>query len=157
MSDFDPRFDPAFQPGYDPSKHGSPRSRSLPERQTQQTADAYAPAIGAPPRASEPQPSGAALGALPIVESEPASFPSPAPSRNPLLITLWVISALLVVAGLYGLRLIADRVSDLAANGNFGGSDYYLLQSYTIIAPLLIVLGLTTAIATLFFVAARRP
>ncbi len=152
MSDFDPRFDPAFQPGYDPTKHGSSRPRTAQKRQPQQQQpDAFAPTIGIAPRSSEVEAPAAVTSQQPVADAQPAA----APARNPLLIVLWVISALLVVAGLYGLRIIADRVSLLAANGGFGGSDYYLLQSYTIIAPLLIVLGLATAIGTLFLVAAR--
>jgi hypothetical protein len=132
MSEIDPRFNPAYQPGFDPSKH-SPVA-------------AMAPA------------------AVPLVEDEPVSVdqPDPAPAaitavrrRNPVLIALWVLSALFVASGIYGLQLIGDRVAVLGDNGGFGGADYYLLQSYVILAPLLIALGLATAVGTLFVFAVR--
>ncbi len=138
-SDFDPRFDPAFQPGYDPTKHAAQtRPRVSPEHQTQQQDD-YVPAV---------------------VDVTPRATPVEEPiavvrTANPLLVALWVLSVLFVAAGVYGLRLIGDRVAALGANGGFGGADYYLLQAYTIGAPLLIVLGLATATGTLFLLAAR--
>ena len=152
-TDFDPRFDPAFQPGYDPSKHkpaaasraGSGRptaSTTQPDRQVQQPDTYVAPPVSSSD--SPPQPESAAQDDI-----------GPR-RRNPLLVTLWVLSALFVASGVYGLRLISDRVTSLGDSGGFGGADYYLLQSYTVLAPLLIVLGLATAVGTIFVLAVRR-
>ena len=136
--EFDPRFDPAFQPGYDPKK-------------TQRVTRSVTPA--------EPEePVGEVYVAPPISELPAPSAPRQTltlRNTNPLLITLWVLSAVFVATGIYALRLIGDRVTQLGASGGFGGADYYLLQAYTIGAPLLIVLGLATATGTIFLLAAR--
>ncbi len=139
MSDFDPRFDPAYQPGFDPSKRtahtaSEPTPASLPPAEAPSAVEMAAPVATAPAL-----PPAAVIGRR----------------RNPLLVALWVLSALFVASGVYGLRLIGDRVAALGNNGGFGGADYYLLQSYTILAPLLIVLGLATAVGTLFVLAVR--
>jgi hypothetical protein len=148
VSDFDPRFDPAFQPGYDPARHPkSPAARKGPLRQTQQPDD-FVPGADTAVRPTEVHP----LEPAPIESAAPVS----SVTRNPLLIALWIISVALVAAGLYGLRLIADDVTKLGQSRGFGGPEYFLLQSYTILAPLLIVLGIATAIGTLFLLAARR-
>jgi hypothetical protein len=161
-SQFDPRFDPAFQPGYDPQRTPAAGSlRRSPERQSQQQADAYAPSQIQPPPQGTADP-----GAVTVIGGVSASGPAVTsnsttdqPSRrrvsNPLTIALWVLSAVFIAAGISGLRLIGDRVTQLGANGGFGGADYYLLQSYTVGAPMLIVLGLATATGTLFLYAAR--
>jgi hypothetical protein len=129
MSDIDPRFNPAYQPGFDPSKHV-----------------AAPPAPVAPAIVEEP---------VPVERFETVPEVTPARRRNPLLVTLWVLSALLVASGVYGLQLIGDRVAVLGSTGGFGGADYYLLQSYVILAPLLIGLGIATALGTLFVLAVR--
>ncbi|MES2169990.1 MAG: hypothetical protein V4479_04620 [Actinomycetota bacterium] len=137
MSDFDPRFDPAYQPGFDPAKQQPLPSAPRPRTEL--------PVVEERPVAEQP--------VSPVLNHEPAVA---APHhRNPLLVTLWVLSALFVVSGVYGLQLIGDRVSVLANTGQFGGADYYLLQSGIILAPMLIVLGLATAVGTLFVLAAR--
>ena len=160
-SQFDPRFDPAFQPGYDPNRtpaSGSPRR--APERQSQQQADAYAPFESTAP--SHPADPGAVtvIGGVSVqgqvvAPNSEADQPERRRISNPLTIALWILSAVFIAAGLFGLRLIGDRVTQLGANGGFGGADYYLLQSYTVGAPMLIVLGLATATATLFLYAVR--
>ncbi len=166
-SDFDPRFDPAFQPGYDPSKHApeTPARAEAPTRQTKkpdhqaQQQDEYAP----PPPSGSARHPVSAPGSPSVSQPSRVEQPAPvttgvtvAPRRNPLIITLWILSALLVASGVYGLRLISDRVTSLGDSGGFGGADYYLLQSYTVLAPLLIVLGLATAVGTIFVLAVRR-
>jgi hypothetical protein len=139
MGEFDPRFDPAYQPGFDPSKH-TPAAMPAPDNADVGVAPAEAPAE-----------------TITIAPAAPvAPNPAPgAPRRNPLLVILWTLSALFVASGFYGFRLIGDRVTALGSTGGFGGADYYLLQSYVILAPLLIVLGLATAVGTLFLLAAR--
>jgi hypothetical protein len=161
-SQFDPRFDPAFQPGYDPDRTPAQAApRRSPERQFPQQVDAYASSqIQAPPQGTADPGAVAVIGAVSV--SGPAvasSSTTDQPTRrrvsNPLTIALWILSAVFVAAGISGLRLIGDRVTRLGANGGFGGADYYLLQSYTVGAPMLIVLGLATATGTLFLYAAR--
>jgi hypothetical protein len=141
-ADFDPRFDPAFQPGFDPGQHPTARRT---------------------PRPAAPEPISPALLPEPIAvpdldetASAPADEPVGTARPEPLLVALWIVSAVFVAAGIYGLRLIGDRVSSLTSSGGFGGADYYLLQAYTFGAPMLIVLGLATATGTLFLLAARR-
>jgi hypothetical protein len=145
-SDFDPRFDPAFQPGYDPSKHApvAPRRPKEPRRQVQQQ-DEYEP----------PTPDRTPPAPIPVADDVPAVRHA----ANPLLVVLWVLSAVFFAVGIYGLQLIGDRVTELGSTGGFGTADYYLLQAYITGAPMLIVLGLATATGTVFLLAARwkRP
>lgn len=142
--DFDPRFDPAFQPGFDPKKVPPVVGKTAPVGA--ETEEPVTEVYVAPPMMAVDGPG-----------ERPAQFSLR--TANPLLIALWVLSAVFIAFGVYGLRLIGDRVTQLGANGGFGGADYYLLQAYTIGAPLLIVLGLATATGTIFFLAARwrRP
>jgi hypothetical protein len=137
VSDFDPRFDPAYQPGFDPAKHTTAPPPPVDK-----------PDVGAPQEETVAEP------VTPLAAAVPAA-PTRA-RRNPILIALWVLSALFVASGFYGLRLIGDRVAALGSTGGFGGADYYLLQSYVVLAPLLIVLGLATAVGTLFLLAVRQ-
>jgi hypothetical protein len=141
-TDFDPRFDPAFQPGFDPGQH--PAGRRTPRPASPETiSPALLPEPIAVPDLDE-------TSAAPTDEAIASGRP------EPLLVTLWIVSAVFVAAGIYGLRLIGDRVSSLTSSGGFGGADYYLLQAYTFGAPMLIVLGLATATGTLFLIASRR-
>ena len=139
---FDPRFDPAFQPGYDPKKAPRAARGADSAEQAEQSDEPVTEVYLAPPM--EP-------GAAPVARAQTLSLRN----SNPLLIALWVISVVFIATGIYALRLIGDRVTQLGANGGFGGADYYLLQAYTIGAPLLIVLGLATATGTIFLLAAR--
>jgi hypothetical protein len=135
---FDPRFDPAFQPGFDPDRHASG------------TAVPVAPLTAAAPEVAVLEPPTAVADTAALSVS-----PAPVSRRNPLLIVLWVASAVLVAAGVYVLRLVADRVDALGTSGGFGAADYYLMQAYTALGPLLITLGIATAIGTVFMLAVR--
>jgi hypothetical protein len=142
---FDPRFNPAFQPGYDPSVHAQP------------------PVV--PYRAPVPE-----LIEIPYPAASTIAAPDAAPSAgvardpqvtvtisrrlDPYLAGLWALSLAFIAAGLLILRYIADRMEQLSATGS--AFDYNLVLVYTIAAPLLVVLGLATATATLFLLAARR-
>lgn len=139
---FDPRFNPAFQPGYDPSVHARPPV--VPDR-------APAPELIEHPFPPESTPAVSAP-AVAGVTGEPQS---PVTRRfDPYLVSLWALSLAFVAAGLLILRYIADRMDRLSATGS--AFDYNLVLVYTIAAPLLVVLGLATATATLFLLAARR-
>lgn len=152
---FDPRFDAAFQPGYDPTKHAA----------SAVTVTAHEPVHLSQPAGLRVE---SAAGPAGPAEAVPVSVPVPAEGaaiesaasaqpkrRNPLLVSLWIISAVLVAIGAYGLRLIADRVNSLGTSGGFGEADYYLMQAYTVLSPLLITLGIATAIGTVFLLALR--
>ena len=162
-SDFDPRFDPAFQPGFDPGRHPAERrvrsgsasasgstsaSGSAPDERSASAAQRIVP-----PPSELPEPISVPDHAdQAVVDDDDVASSRP----EPMLVALWIVSAVFVAAGIYGLRLIGDRVSSLTSSGGFGGADYYLLQAYTFGAPMLIVLGLATATGTLFLLAARR-
>lgn len=138
---FDPRFDPAFQPGYDPIVHG---------REQRPAAPNVEPGARTPPTVA-PEPPIA-------VDEEPAVGADAATAvrrPNVFLLALWVLSAIFIGAGLYLLHFISDRLDSLNTSGGGGSSDYYLLQAYTMGAPMLITLGLATATGTLFLFAAR--
>lgn len=166
---FDPRFDPAFQPGYDPRVHGhasegppGPRGDAAREP-VRESVDR----IGPPPVRAEAD-AARADGAdahettdpAPAAETTTSPLAAETPSSirrfDPYLMTLWIVSAAFVAAGLLVVRYIADRLDTLNATGGGGTFNYYLLQVYTIGAPLLILLGVSTATGTLFVLAARR-
>ena len=154
-SEFDPRFDPAYQPGFDPARHASP-SPSAPRIQTQQQTDAFQPAAQtAPSRVVAVDPLAPAQQVSTPEPISPAEVVAAVRRVDRYLVALWVISAVLVGGGIYSLRLIGDRIAALTSSGDFGGPGYYLLQAFTIGAPMLIVLGLATAVGTVFLLAAR--
>ncbi|HEY0258985.1 MAG TPA: hypothetical protein VGC18_03965 [Lacisediminihabitans sp.] len=148
-SRFDPRYDPAFQPGYRPEADGRTavrRPAAQPAMPPAPPAPGQDPVSTVPPVAPETQ-------ALDVEEAEPT-----ARRVDPFLIALWAVSALFVVVGISLLSAMANRLDRLSTSGSnsISGSDYYLLQAYQTGAPLLIVLGLATATATLFFFVGRR-
>ncbi len=146
---FDPRFDPAYQPGYDPKTDGRPDQREQPRTSEPRIHETETPQIGGfAPSAASPEIRDVAL--------------ETAASRriNPFLIAIWVVSVLFIAAGLALLTYIGDRLNALNTSGGGASTDYYLLNSYSTGAPLLVVLGLATATGSLFLLAnryARRP
>ncbi|QNE47994.1 hypothetical protein F1C58_14530 [Glaciihabitans sp. INWT7] len=139
---FDPRFNPAFQPGYDPAVHEGPT-----------VAAGRAPV---PELVEHPLPPVA-----PVSGEIPAQLPDddlmpPTRRFDPYLAALWTLSVAFVAAGLLTVRYIADRMDRLNTTGGGSAFDYNLVLVYTIAAPLLVILGLATATATLFVLAARR-
>ena len=140
---FDPRFNPAFQPGYDPSVHARPSAE--PER------------TGVPELVEhpvtvvdfEPAPSGAVHNDS--REDQPVSR-----RFDAYLVGLWALSLVFVGVGLLTVRYIADRMDRLNTTAGTTAFDYNLVLVYTIAAPLLVILGLATATATLFLLASRR-
>lgn len=139
---FDPRFNPAFQPGYDPSVH------------------ARLPVV--PHRASVPELIEHPLPPDPVPDGEPPAGVAGGPGEHlpvarrfdPYLAGLWALSLMFIAAGLLTIRYIANRMDRLSASGS--AFDYNLVLVYTIAAPLLVILGLATATATLFLLASRR-
>jgi len=142
---FDPRFNPAFQPGYDPSQ-----AARTPVVATQASAPEL---IGhpLPPDPGSPVPDGESPAGVTGNLGEHL----PAARRFDLYLAgLWALSLVFVAAGLLTIRYIADRMDGLSSSGT--AFDYNLVLVYTIAAPLLVILGLATATATLFLLASRR-
>lgn len=137
MSDdarFDPRFDPAFQPGYTgPLAASKPAPKIL---------------VGDPPAPLPVQ-----QPVQPAVVDEADDDDLPLPRRaNPFLIVLGVIALLLVGGGLYLVSRLRDLFADTQSGSDF---DYVTLQVLMYASPLIIVLGLATAIGVLFVIAVR--
>jgi hypothetical protein len=85
------------------------------------------------------------------VEEEPLSR-----RFDAYLVCLWVVSVAFVASGLAVVTYISQRLDKLSLTDGGNGFDYYLLQVYTIAAPLLVLLGLATAVGTLFLLAGRH-
>ena len=155
MSDdarFDPRFDPAFQPGYTgPITSARPATRAT-------IGDPPRPLAAAAPAAvlgTGPAPAAAPVGtAAASVVPDDAAYDEPLPRRaNPFLIVLGAIALVLVGGGLYLVSRLRDLFADTQSGSQF---DYVTLQVLMYAAPMIIVLGLATAIGVLFVLATRR-
>ena len=144
MSDngeFDPRFNPAFQRGYD----GPLPDVAAPAREIPSSPARAAAAEPTPLPRVEPQQEGIDDH---FIESEVIG-----PRRmNPFLIVLGIVSALLVGGGLYLVSQLRSMFEDTQSSSNF---DFVTLQVLTAAAPLVICLGLATAIGVLFVFAVR--
>ncbi|MBC7518003.1 MAG: hypothetical protein H7248_03835 [Microbacteriaceae bacterium] len=156
---FDPRFDPAFQPGFggqrqvpiEPQSQIGSQSQGQPQIESQSQSQSQSQ--------SEPQPQpqsqlGRESDAEPVTNLAQPTSAVPTSASNPYLRALWVISAALVSAGsalLGALPEIGTQVQRSAAPDVF----FYSVQSMVIGAPLLIVLGLATAVTLLFLRALR--
>lgn len=127
---FDPRFDPAFQPGYDGPVSAA---RRAPE-----------PAIGLPPTA-EP---ASMIPVPPVMEPDDPASRRP----NPFLIALGAASILLIASGIVLITRVRSLFVETQANPDF---DYVTLQVLIFAAPMLLVLGIATAIGVLFLFAVR--
>ncbi|MBG6055691.1 uncharacterized protein HemX [Salinibacterium sp. CAN_S4] len=138
MSDdarFDPRFDPAFQPG-------------------------YAGPLASAPSAAQPipaQPIAAPPTALPTVTAPVTD--APAEEReddhriNPFIIALAAVSVVLILGGVYLLSLLQQMFA--ASQESQTTFDYTTFQALIYGAPLLIALGIATAISILCMFASR--
>jgi hypothetical protein len=131
-STFDPRFDPAFQRGFD----GEVES-ILTERVSE-------PAIIEPvlssPAVTEPQ----------LIE---ISEPDARVRRiNPFLIALGAVSVVLITGGLYLVSRLREFFDSSQTTSDF---DFVTLQVLLYAAPLIVVLGLATAIGLVFIAAVR--
>jgi hypothetical protein len=131
-STFDPRFDPAFQRGFD----GEVES-ILTERSSE-------PAIIEPvlssPAVTEPQ----------LIE---ISEPDARGRRiNPYLIALGAVSVVLIAGGLYLVSRLREFFDSSQTTSDF---DFVTLQVLLYAAPLIVVLGVATAIGMVFLAAVR--
>ncbi|NEM92079.1 hypothetical protein [Galbitalea soli] len=173
---FDPRFNPAFQRGFDGDGEFEPEAdaggadaRREPERRlAEPTAPAQSSRIVHPrapataygradvdPFAATPDPWGAVVE---VEEQGPEPQSSrvgagPQPwTRNPFLLALAVIAVVLVVAGI-GLFVrsgAAFNSADITSQG-----DYVTMTSLLQAAPIVVLLGVATAIGLLFVLAMR--
>ncbi|MEO8094144.1 MAG: hypothetical protein ABI632_04330 [Pseudolysinimonas sp.] len=139
--DFDPRFDPAFQRGYEGIVDAPPKTPRAP-------ASASIPAPPADPPA--------ALTPTTTVDRREHLTPVPeldaARRANPFLITLLILSAGLIVGGLYLVVRMRDLFADTQSSTDF---DFVTLQVLIPSAPIAIGLGVATAIGVLFVYAIR--
>lgn len=138
MSDdarFDPRFDPAFQPGY----VGPPASTPTAQ------APAQAAAVPSPPAALPEVVNSAPQASLDdsVVVNRP----------NPFIIVLGVVSLLLVGGGFYFTAQL--RQIYYSAQQESSGFDFSTFQVLIYAIPLMISLGIATAIGIMFMLAAR--
>ncbi|WP_210479656.1 hypothetical protein [Naasia sp. SYSU D00948] len=143
----DPRYDPLFQRGY----------AAAPERTVQARKVASAAAPAAAPRA-EPRPE-AAPGAEPLMEVQGTAADAPAP--RPRTGILWLVSAALVVAGVflhfafgaagYGADWSVSTEGGAIRFADGRSVEQVLATQLAVsVAPYLVVLGIATAVATLF-------
>jgi|GEM_PF-2008646 len=142
---FDPRFDPAFQRGY---SQDDSASTTAPGPSAEPREDGRPDEVDVRHRPSEP-----IVDDVTVSTSETDVEPT-APGVNGYLVALIAIAAALVAAGawLFGvMRTSFDDPSAFRAE-----SDYFVLQSVIILAPLSVMLGLATGIAVLFVYAVRR-
>lgn len=162
---FDPRFDAAFQPGYVVEGTFANQGVSEAARQATGTADDAARRSRTASGQSEPAPldlgipvlvDAAGTGTAPDDRSGDLRGAASARRRDPVLLALWLISAAFIAGGLVLIGYIRVWLDALNSTGGGTGFDYYLLQVCTIAAPLLILLGLTTTVGTLFVLTARR-
>ncbi len=129
-SSFDPRFDPAFQRGFD----GEVES-ILTER-----VEMVVEPVLAPPAVSDPQ----------LIE---ISEPDARGRRiNPYLIALGAVSVVLIAGGLYLVSRLREFFDSSQTTSDF---DFVILQVLLYAAPLIVVLGVATAIGIVFLAAVR--
>jgi hypothetical protein len=131
-STFDPRFDPAFQRGFDGEVESILTERSI------------EPAIIEPvlssPAVTEPQ----------LIE---ISEPDARGRRiNPYLIALGAVSVVLIAGGLYLVSRLREFFDSSQTTSDF---DFVTLQVLLYAAPLIVVLGVATAIGMVFLAAVR--
>jgi len=146
-SKFDPRFDPAFQRGFDGKTQATPREKLQP-------TSVFAPVAAPPARpvaAAQPE----AVQAVNRVVVEPTEIvddEGEARRVNPFLIALLAAAVLLIGGGIYLVSRLGEMFANPSASSQY---DYITLQALTIAAPMLIVLGVATAIGVLFIYAVR--
>lgn len=152
---FDPRFDPAFQPGYDPRNDPSMPARTV----AQEPAFIRPDVIQAPPprlpaaqhRAPEPAESDAEPAAP--VQQSAADDPVSPRGTNPYVVLLWVVSVLLVAAGIAVLRAVPALEEQ--ATGTAGQTSFVQMFGIVNLAAVFIGCGVLVAAGNLFLLAVR--
>jgi hypothetical protein len=139
---FDPRFDPAFQRGYSGPAPTAPAPVSRPATETPRQQPTK-------PRVVEPE--HPVRQTVPVDELEYIDD-TPVRRTNPFLIGLGAVALILVGGGLY----LISRMRDLfASTENQNDFDFITMQVLVQLAPIIVSLGLATAIGVLFIYAVR--
>ena len=142
----DPRFDPAFQRGFEGAVTTTRRRPTIGTPPVLPAQEAI-PRIAAPP-VVEPVVS---TPAAPVAEAlEAAEVDEPVRGANPFIIGLWVIAVVLVGGGVYLMQWARTTFVSDSLSTNI---DFVVVQAVTYGAPMVVVLGLATAIGLLFFYA----
>ncbi len=173
MSDersFDPRYNPEFQRGYEPPVGDdgaretlrASRERVRPERMT---AERVAPMPVAPApeqtlsRTEALVPPSSLEDLFSADASETHDEPDAPPWRNPYLISLTVIGAVLTIAGVSLFRwAVTQMYSGQISSGSSADdaqSDWMWVQVSWGIAPLLAIAGVLTLIGVIFVLAVK--
>ena len=152
----DPRFDPAFQRGFDGdvtvtrrrATPGAPSVTPAQDRSAQEPVQR--PNLPARPPVSPAEAPAA-------VETEPeagliAEDAAVTRGANPFVIALWVIAAVLVAVGAWGIQWARAAFLTESLTTNV---DYVLVEIVRVAAPASIGLGAATAIGLLFLSAVR--
>lgn len=154
----DPRYDRAFQRGFD----GEVAEGARTSTQVRRTA-LVAPA---PYRSSEPQPDVDDYGVRDAAPTRSAAVDDPEPTpepvlvrsaslrdltRNPFLVALVVLGAVMTVAGVAWANQARQLVA--ARGGASTELDYWFLQASVVAAPLTIIAGILILAGVLFIAA----
>ncbi len=165
---FDPRFDPAFQPGFDPTDDAAAAARAVPRRVEPTPPERWA---------TPPEPAARSIAETTRPVESPAA-PAPASDRstdlddllaeqdddvvepergvNPYAVVLWVVSIVLIAAGIVLFRSIPGLEAQNSAGGGAGGqSSLTQLLSLGTLSAMLIGTGLLVAAGNLFLLATR--
>jgi hypothetical protein len=164
--DVDPRYDPAFQRGFEGAVATGPHGQSTLRRTA---AVNPAPARQTPQRIEEPPPTPVEpLAAAPLLALAPDSAPAvPAPAdatlqpimstrelaRNPFVIALAVLGAVLIIAG--AVWAYEGFATIIRNGGTRNEVEFWAAQTMSFGAPLAIVAGLAIA-AVLLVLFGRR-
>jgi len=147
---FDPRFDPKFQPGYEARNDAALAARGIPSY----SRATPAPGVQIAPLVDEADdPVGGPPAPLSLeADDEPDSAASTSRRRNPFVLALWGVSAVLFLAGVVLLQALDDISRSLASTTD-PALDYTLLQVAIFSVPALIGCSAATVIGLLFFYA----
>jgi hypothetical protein len=146
---FDPRFNPAFQRGFDASAERIRRANGTPSL----TAEEVMYGRSARPDFAEPPPPPQETEDQVIPAVEVPSLEPPRDRRNPFVWTLWLLGIVLTGGGM-ALLLGPTRVMLFSNTGTQDPPTIALLQTFFVIAPALITVGLGTISGLLFWHAA---
>jgi hypothetical protein len=147
---FDPRFNPAFQRGFDASAERVRRANVTPSLSAEDVmyGRSARPDFAAPPPPPEEE---AEDQVTPPVEVPSLGFPRG--RHNPFVWMLWLLGIVLAGGGM-ALLLGPTRVMLFSNTGTQDQSTIALLQTFYVIAPVLITVGLGTISGLLFWHAA---
>jgi len=147
----DPRYDPAFQRGFEGSVTSAVRSRPV-QRPASVAPAPYRAPVPAVAEDAVPPDEAAEVVPTPDAVPEPAGNAVPRRlSRNPFLIALTLLGAIMTIGGVawanQARMLVATR------GGAATDLDYWFLQASVVGAPLTIVAGIGIIAGVLFIAA----